>query len=58
MMNETEQRYTDALRCELEKYKKEAEELEYQYNRLRSENGRLKECVVRMCMERYGVLNE
>lgn len=58
MMNETEQRYTDALRCELEKYKKEAEEFEYQYNRLRSENEMLKECVVRMCMGRYGVLNE
>lgn len=37
---------------------KEFEEKEYLISRLRNENVMLKECVVRMCMGRYGVLNE
>ena len=37
---------------------KRIEEYEYQLKRLRSDNEMLKECVVRMCLGRYGVLNE
>lgn len=37
---------------------KRIEEYEHQLKRLRSDNEILKECVVRMCLGRYGVLNE
>lgn len=41
-----------------EETQKHIAELEYQYNKEHSENKMLKECIVRMALGRYGVLNE
>ena len=41
-----------------EEYQKRLAEAEYLARKAESENQMLKECIVRMAMERYGVLNE
>lgn len=58
MMSENEQRYVDSLTREQENLIKEVEELDYKYKRIKSENEMLKDCIVRMCLGKYGVLNE
>ena len=42
----------------LEKQDKMLAELQYQYDKETSENKQLKECIVRMALGRYGVLND
>lgn len=37
---------------------KQIAELQYQYDKERSDNKKLKECIVRMSLGKYGVLNE
>ncbi len=41
----------------IEEYRKRLAEAEYRANKAESDNQMLKECIVRMAMERYGVLN-
>jgi hypothetical protein len=42
----------------LEEYKKRMTEAEYRAKKAENENTMLKECIVRMALGRYGVLNE
>mgnify|MGYP003302183853 CR=1 FL=1 len=49
------ERNADDLRCEMEKLRVD---FAYQTNKLKSENEKLKECIVRMAMGKYGVLND
>ena len=54
----------DKYKCEatshmaIEEYEKRLYEAEYRAKRAESENAMLKECIVRMAMGRYGVLND
>lgn len=42
----------------LEEYKKRLDDAEYRARKAESENAMLKECIVRMALGRYGVLND
>ena len=42
----------------IEEYEKRLYEAKYRAKRAESENAMLKECIVRMAMGRYGVLND
>ena len=42
----------------IEEYRKMLAEAEYRANKAESENKMLKECIVRMALGRYGVLND
>lgn len=42
----------------IEEYRKRLKDAEYRARKAESENVMLKECIVRMAMGRYGVLNE
>ena len=42
----------------IEEYRKRLVEAEYRANKAESENQMLKECIVRMALGRYGVMND
>lgn len=56
-MNDRE-RCVNETNMPIEEYRKRLEEAEYRARKAESENVMLKECIVRMALGRYGVLNE
>ena len=50
----------DKLTCDMsiEEYRKRLAEAEYRAHKAESETTMLKECIVRMALGRYGVLND
>ena len=48
----------DSCDMPIEEYRKRLAEAEYRANKAESENKMLKECIVRMALGRYGVLND